>query len=180
MTPTSAPHYIEGVKSLLRHPASVPSPGNRRLGYSFELQELWFSLMRRQWTSLALVPAGPEGSTMELARSVAEIGGRFRGAPLALLEGAHLDLESAAQLTMNVQNSAASWSQPARPLSVQNDPRTLVALESVLENPMGIPVALAADAIIVVVQRGSTSRRDAQRTLQVLGREQVLGVVLVG
>jgi hypothetical protein len=170
------------VNALPKASVAKPAAARSAPGYSFEMQELWFSLMRRPWKSLALVPAHEGGSTLAVARALATIGGRFRGAPLTLLEGHDLDLESAARLTLAVQTSSTSWAPSAQQerTAVQSDPRTIIALGPVLNNPMAIPVALAAEAVILVLERLVTTRASAERTLQAIGREHVLGAVLLG
>ena len=157
-------------------PAPRASPA-----YSQDLQELWFSLMRRPWASLTFVPAHESGSAVALAYALATIGGRFRGAPIAVLEGLHLDLETAARLTLDVQTAGEQRPTASAPRTgPQAEQRRFIVLSSVLGDPMGIPVALASDGVVLVVDRFVATRASADRTLQAIGRDHVLGAVLVG
>jgi hypothetical protein len=185
LDPRTTTLYTRAMRGLRKAAIGAP-PGQvegTAGGYSYQLQELWFSLIRKPWASLALLPTHERGSSIEVARRLAAIGGRFRGAPLTLLEGADLDLESAARLTQTVQTAGSSWTSASpqqQRIGVQSEPRTLVALGPLLENPMGVPVALAADAVLLLIERGLTRIPDAQKTLRMIGREHVIGAVLVG
>ena len=133
--------------------------------YSFDLQELWFSLTRKPWRSLAAVPAGEGGDTLALCRSLAELGGAFGGAPLPVLDGTSLDLEAAAALTHSLGAQEVAG-------------RRLVALEALTMNPLGIPVCLACDGVLLVIRGGATTVEEARRTIELIGRDHVLGSVL--
>lgn len=151
--------------------------------YSVALQELWFSLARREWTTLAFVPASSAVSAMPLARKLSAIGAVFRGAAVGVRDGTSLDLAGAAALALELQTSNTSWTSMgtgARKPGSDESTRTLVALDPVIDNPMSIPVALAADAVLVVIARRVTTRASAERTIEQIGRERILGAVLIG
>jgi len=153
-------------------------------GVTFELQELWFSLMSRNWRSLAFVPAREGGSSLQLARKFVSIGKSIQGATLALLEGAQLDLETAAKMTQQLQGTRASAWATTSPggagAAIFPDARIIVALDAVLENALSIPVALATDGVVLVVESGVTTTAQMEHSLQLLGRDRVLGAVMVG
>src|SRR4051812_19980344 len=81
---------------------SVPAPLP-----PFELQELWFSTLRAEWSSLAVVPAHAGGSAYEIARALAEVGSRHRGSPIRLVKADADDLAQTAQLVDNLSRKAA-------------------------------------------------------------------------
>ena len=55
----------------------------------------------------------------------------------------------------------------------------LVAASAVLENQVGIPLALAASAVLLTVTLGETDLPSVHRTLELVGRQRVLGCVTV-
>ncbi len=55
----------------------------------------------------------------------------------------------------------------------------IVALDSVLSNQAGIPVALAADAALLCVTMGDTELDAARRTVSLVGKDRFVGTVTV-
>jgi hypothetical protein len=53
----------------------------------------------------------------------------------------------------------------------------IVVLESIVSNPAGIPVALAADAALLCIQLGETDFESAERTVELLGESRFVGAV---
>jgi hypothetical protein len=139
---------------------------------SFELQELWFSTLRAEWASLAIVPAHAGGSAYEIARALAEVGTRHRGTPIRLVKADGDDLLQTAQLVDNLSRSAAQ-STTGRGGAV------IVALEPVIANPLGMAIALAADAILITIELGVTDLASARRTIELVGRDRLLGCVVI-
>jgi hypothetical protein len=56
---------------------------------------------------------------------------------------------------------------------------SIVILDSVLSNPAGIPVALAADAALLCVALGQTDFESAERTVELIGAERFVGSVTI-
>ena len=57
-------------------------------------------------------------------------------------------------------------------------PTMIVALEPVVSNPLGIAVALAADAALLCITLGETPLASAKRTVELVGRERFIGCVV--
>jgi hypothetical protein len=55
----------------------------------------------------------------------------------------------------------------------------IVHVDSPLVQTRAIPVARAADAVIICVSLGSTSFRDAKEVIEIVGRERVIGSIVV-
>jgi hypothetical protein len=161
---------------------SPPPQGARPAGSSLprlDLQELWFATLRRPWNSLALIPADAGRSCMEIAKALAEVGGMLRRRPAMLLSGENLDLAGTAQLVHNMQSQSTPWTDtPGR--ETQEGPLVIVALESVITNPTGIAIALAADAALLCVELGETDLASARHTVEMVGRDRFVGCVLLG
>jgi hypothetical protein len=60
--------------------------------------ELWINLARREWSSLVVVPADRDGSTAEVAKSLAEIGQRLSFGPVTAITISSLEYGSALAL----------------------------------------------------------------------------------
>lgn len=155
---------------------------------SRELQELWFATRRRPWRSLVVVPASPGRSALPIALALAEVGGVIRMSPVQLVDASGMDLNRIAVLAMDITGEPAgsSWTSgsggPSREIgsSRYHDERAMiVAIDSVLANPLAVPLALAADAVLLMVEYGATDLASAHHTLELIGRERVVGAVLV-
>ena len=170
-----------------------------------EYQELWFSVARLRWASLVLVPAEPGGSAAEVATALAEVGTRLRDAPVTAIVASRMDYASVRALT-DLQprlHEGRPWPATveieARPVAVEpanaaNRPsngarhdaslmpplgRAIIAIQPVVDDPLGVAVAQAADAVVLCVEVGRTRMPNARRTIELIGAERVIGVVLV-
>jgi hypothetical protein len=63
------------------------------------------------------------------------------------------------------------------------NPRTVaqfvIAIPSLISEPLGLSVTQAADAVVVLVELGRTRMADVQRVVDQVGRERVAGCILV-
>jgi len=55
----------------------------------------------------------------------------------------------------------------------------IVAVESVVANPLVLPLVLAADAALLCIEKGKTRIEDARHTIELIGRERLLGSALL-
>lgn len=79
-----------------------------------DVQELWFTLARRRWSSLVLVPADEGLSVANLATQLADIGGRLRDTPVTAVIADAIDSESARMLADLQARVQEDHSGPAR------------------------------------------------------------------
>jgi hypothetical protein len=159
---TRVPDVTQDAPSV---PAALPS---------FEVQELWFSTLRAEWTCLAVVPAHAGGSAYGIARALAEAGSRHRGVPVRLVKADSDDLAQTAQFVDSLSRKSAGAS------AVKRGGEVIVAVDPVVDNPLGIAIALAADAVLVTIEMGVTDLASARRTIEMVGRERLLGCVVIG
>lgn len=130
------------------------------------LLHLWSRLHRgRQITSLVVVPAHPGGSGMAAARAIIEVGRLQRSAPMRLIDAEGLRLGGAAQVIREMNASVARGAM------------VVVVVDSVLANPVGLEVAMAARHALLSVTLGTTDLASARRTLEMVGRERFVGSV---
>lgn len=167
---------------------------------SRDLQELWFATRRRDWKSLVVVPASPGSSVLHIAEALGEVGGAIRFSPVKLVNAEGLDLDRIASLVLDLgaegepdlrgEMKGSVWtSGSGRSVPGNWDPReerpapaeqaTIVAIDAVAENPLILPVAFAADAVLLCVELGRTRIADARHTVELIGRERIIGAVLL-
>jgi hypothetical protein len=123
-----------------------------------EFRDLWFAIVRQEWSALVLVPAHGGASAVPIAQLLSEIG----GVDLICAEG--VTPASSARVTQAMLASAARG-------------RLIVALDPIVSNPAGLPVALAADAALLCVILGETEIASARRTVEMIGLDRFIGCV---
>ncbi len=152
---------------------------------SREVQELWFATRRRDWSSLCIVPASPGMSALGIAQSLADVGGLIRRGRVRVIQAEGMDLGQIAQLVMEMTTPGpptSVWtSAGARPgpSATPDGSPLIIALESVVANPLVLPVALASDIVLLAVELGATHLEAARHSIELLGRDRILGTVLV-
>jgi hypothetical protein len=144
------------------------SAGQRAEGApSRELQQLWFATQHRAWSSLALVPVQPYTSAKFIGEALVEIGALHRGVNVKLIDAESASVASSSRLVLAMSNQVSSGGL------------AIAVLDSVVQNQAGIPLALTADAILLVVDLGEAESAAARRTLELIGRDRVMGAVAV-
>ena len=136
-------------------------------------QGLWFTLSRSNWNSLVLVPADEGDSAAGIATALADVGRRLRNTPVTFLVMAgSIDYASAGRFVSAVAGKAgqAADGEPAA--------RVIVAVPPVIVEPLALAVTYAADAVALYIRKGRTHRKAAARTIELVGRERIVGCVL--
>jgi hypothetical protein len=129
------------------------------------LLQLWALLnQRHRWSSLVVVPSHSGGSAAQVASTILEVGSK-QPTPIHLLDVEGLELGAAP----HVVNEMLAY--------VEQGDRVVVLLDSVLSNPVGLEVALAAERALLCVSLGTSDFASARRTLELIGKERFLGSV---
>lgn len=178
----------------VKRDASARAGANRGLP-SREFQELWFATRRRDWKSLVVVPASPGSSVLHIARSLGEVGGAIRMSPVQVVNAEGMDLDQIARLVLDISgetqaevsaeakgsawtSGSGGWDATAG-RGAPTARATIIAIEAVAENPLILPLALAADGVLLCVEIGRTRLDDAQHTIELIGRDRLVGTVLL-
>jgi hypothetical protein len=180
-TPASAGALVSVSKTAMM-PRATQRRARRRLPSSsaeIEAQELWLSVTRRDWQTLAVVAAHPDAAALSVASALAEAGTLLRGKAVELFVADGGDTNITGEWTWNGRAS--------RPITLPTGglpPTTdrfdrVVALESLSVNPRGITLAQSAEAVLLVAEEGVTDLRLAKRTMDMIGRERFVGCVLL-
>jgi hypothetical protein len=156
---------------------------SRKPDSAAELRELWFAITRRRWTTLVMIPAHEGGSALSLAYELVEAGSALRRKPIELISAEGMDLTTASGWLFD----ALSGSIRPPPKALEADAGTvqpdryerIVVLEPVASNSMSVPVAKAADAVLLVVERGVSDLSGARMTVAAIGRDRFVGCAMM-
>ncbi|QRK10867.1 hypothetical protein JQX13_12800 [Archangium violaceum] len=133
---------------------------------SSTLLHLWAMLNQRgRWSSLVVVPSHEGGSGLQAAQAILEVASRQGSTPVHFLDAEGLELGAA----QHVVNEMMAY--------VEQGDRVVVLIDSVVANPVGLEVALAAERALLTVALGTSDYTSARRTLDLIGKERFLGSV---
>ena len=164
---------VPGTDLVVKEPAFLARRGDA--SREIEFQSLWFTLARMPWRSLVVVPAGEGGSAAAVATALADVGRRLRSSPVTFLVMAGpIDYASAGKIVASVARPPDDVRQRRAPHG-----RVIVAIPPVVTEPLGIAVTDAADAVVLCIERGRTRSPSARRTIEMIGRDRIVGCVLV-
>jgi hypothetical protein len=158
-----------GKLSILRQ-KPLPPAGPEQVSQGYAVEELWYKLLARPWSSLVVVSPDRTPKTLRLARSLAEFGTQHRRRPVEIIDGLQLDLERSAAI--------AQMMEPEGGAPRLSDPRFVVALDSPIANPIAIEVLTACDAVLILLEKGVTRIHQARKIIEIAGRERLIGAVL--
>jgi hypothetical protein len=146
------------------------------------LQGVWLRL-GDEWTSVAVLSADPDVSTSAISRALTDLGSRLSGRPIEFMAALDVDADRVSSLVGHLGAVAEAWTPSATPFASASWRRpitkTIVALESPMANPLALPVALAADGIVLCVQRGRTQLDAIRNTIAAVGAERILCCVVI-
>lgn len=143
---------------------AAPAAKNAELP-STDVQRLWFATLKKEWSSLAVIPSHPGGSAAAIARALARVAQLQKDSSIKLISAEGTDLSGASRLIIEMTGHVAQGGL------------VIVVLDSVISNPAGIPVALAADAALLCVQLKTADVDSGRRTLDLLGEAKFVGAV---
>ncbi len=129
--------------------------------------QVWFAMMRFDWTTLAVVPASPRDGGLATAAALVEAGQRYAEGTVHLV-----DATAAAPHAVDLIIASMSG-------TIAHGTKLIVALDNPLVNPTSIPIARAADASLLGVRLGGPSLRETQRTVDSIGRDYFIGSVAI-
>jgi hypothetical protein len=132
-----------------------------------ELQRMWLVLTARPWPSIAIVSTSSSPSAREVLKSLTSLSRFYDLGPVAFVDVTGAPPAEAARMAKEFASASAPRS------------RTVLALDSPLESPGVIPLALATDGVILVIQQGETDMAAARGIIDIVGRERVLGAITV-
>lgn len=136
----------------------------------YDVRELWYAILPRAWVSLAVVCPEWTPKTLRLARSLAESGTQTLGRPVELIDATELDLARVAMITHRLAPHGSTRNvEPCQ---------FVIGLDPPIFNPLAIGVAAKCDSALLLLLRGQTTIPNARRTVEIIGRERLLGAVI--
>lgn len=132
-----------------------------------ELRQMWLTVLRQPWRSVALVPAAGGVSTSEVSAALEELTRVYELGSFRFLDAGQAGPRDASRIAAQVLAAADEGA------------RTVIALDAPLANVATVPLLGAVDAAILVVRLGSTRLDQARATLDVAGRDRFLGCVAI-
>jgi len=133
-----------------------------------DLSALWYTLVARRWTSLAVISPDDSPRAWRLVQKLDEIARVNQYRALKTVNILDLNLERAETITHAIGKVS----------SLGERKRYLIAIDSPLENPVAIRVLSACDAVLLVLEKDRSRIPDAQRTVEMVGRGRLIGAVL--
>ena len=119
------------------------------------------------WHSIVVVPACPEASAANVARALVDVANLVRDKHAKLFSTEGLELPGVSKVIVEMSNH------------VDGGGLAVVALDSVVSRQAGVPVALAADAALLVVHLGLARTEDARTTMAAIGEKKFIGAVTI-
>ena len=116
---------------------------------------------------IALVAASEKLDTLPIAETLAHAAWAYSGRPSCVFDLRDLSLRLA---EFQMREIAAQ---------IQNGSRVVIALRSTSENPTAVPIARNVDAAVLCIALGETRFAAAERALQEIGRQQVIGSIVI-
>ena len=132
-----------------------------------QLHQQLLTCMKGEWHSMVVVPASPGGSATIVAQALAEVSTLVRGKKAKLFAAEGVDVNDGSRIIVDVMQHIAGGGL------------AIVSIDSVIRVQSGIPVTLAVDVALLVVQLGFTPIEDAKRTVELVGPQKFLGAVTI-
>ncbi len=127
--------------------------------------QLWFSIQRFSWTTLAVVPASPTETGLASASALVSAGRLYHQGSVHLI-----DATGAAPSSVDLIIASMSGMRP-------HNSQLVIALDSPLSNPAAIPLARHAGVALLSVSLGAPSLDESRRTIDSIGRRFFVGSV---
>ena len=74
---------------------------------STEVQRLWFATLKKEWSSLAVLPSHPGGSAAVVGRALAQVASLHKDSPIKLISAEGTDLSGASRLIIDMTSHVA-------------------------------------------------------------------------
>lgn len=131
-----------------------------------ELQRMSLTVLRADWSTLAVVATDPRTPAWEIAN--------------ALVDAARAHRLRAVRAVNGLGAQAAQVTRLMEPIAVPDgaDARTVIAVDDPVANPACMPLVVAADAVLLLVRLGSSKSSSVEAMTELVGRERVVGCVV--
>lgn len=132
-----------------------------------QLHQQLLTCLRGEWQSMVVVPASPGSSGQMIANALVEVSTVVRSKKAKLFSTEGLEVNDVSRVIVDMMQHLGTGGL------------AIVSIDSVLAAQAGIPVTLAVDVALLVVQLGVTQTADAKRTVELIGAKKFLGAVTI-
>lgn len=132
-----------------------------------QLYQQLLTCLRGEWHSMVVVPASPGSSAAMVANALVEVSTLVRGKKAKLFTTEGLEVNDVSKVIVDVMQHLGTGGL------------AIVSIDSVIAAQSGIPITLAVDVALLVVQLGVTQTADAKRTVELIGEKKFLGAVTI-
>jgi hypothetical protein len=136
-------------------------------GAQQQLYQQLLTCLRGEWHSMVVVPASPGSSASMVANALAEVSTLVRGKKAMLFTTEGLEVNDVSRIIVDMMQHIGGGGL------------AIVSIDSVIAAQSGIPVTLAVDVALLVVELGVTETADAKRTVELIGAKKFLGAVTI-
>ncbi len=137
---------------------------------SQDVSALWLSLRGRAWTNLALVSPDSGVKAWRLAQRLVAAAGEHQAPVLKAVNLVDLSFTRASATTQAL--AVGNFTPSGERL------RFVVATASPVESPVAISILTVCDGVVLLLELQRSSLPNARRTVELAGRDRVLGAVL--
>lgn len=130
-----------------------------------ELQQMWLSLMRGSWSSIVVVPTDPDTSVSAVTGALVDVAQIHQLDPFQIIDAAGAAVGHGERLAQEMASVVGSGT------------RAVVAVDSLMQSLAGVPLVRDAEAALLVVRLGVSNFDYVQSTIDIVGRERILGAV---
>jgi hypothetical protein len=130
-------------------------------------QQLWFTLTRTEWGTLAVVPVDRGAAAIAVARALADAGRQYQTEAVEVIDAAQLAPGDVQKVLRGFDDHPADGR------------RVLVAVGAPLDEAPAIPIARATDAAVLLVHVGQTEIGRIRRTLSCIGDDRFAGSIAI-
>ena len=148
-------------------PGGITWEGGANPADDVEWQKLWLAIQRKNWRSLAVVPAGDDIDTVRIAQALAVLAWHHLGKTIKVFDVTHLALSDLERRLSDMS------SRVARGESI------ICAFGLVTHSPASLTLARATDAALLCVLLGDSRIDVAEATIAEVGAERFLGSVVL-
>src|SRR5262249_16186062 len=132
-----------------------------------------------RWSSVCIMPTDPDQPVVDIGRALAQLCARLSIYPVEFIDASRVDLDTSSRLIARLE-SAAAERPPTPPDQTWAPPitRTVLALESSVRNPLAIPIAMAADGVVLCVRRGRDRLESVRETMDAIGDRLICSLLV--
>jgi hypothetical protein len=131
------------------------------------MQRLWFSMLRFSWSSLAIVPTDAEYETSQLMEALVEVGRQHGAKPIRQVSGVGAALGDVQALTRSIREITDFGAY------------AVVSLDPIAQNPAALHIARATSGVLLAVRIGESLVASARSTVDAVGRDRIIGSIVL-